>query len=145
MNHVLYYSMTGNTKKMAMAIAGELGVEAKNVKTEATLPQDGLLFIGSGSYGSKPGEDLVKFIEKNDFSGRKVAVFGTSGSGDGKEVESMAALLKGKGAVVVGSYHTKGKAFVVVNMGRPNKDDLDGARKFAREIVMSMDIRKKND
>jgi flavodoxin len=135
MNHVLYYSMTGNTKKMAMAIARELGVEAKNVKTEATLPQDGLLFIGSGSYGSKPGQDLVKYIEKNDFTGRKVALFGTSGSGEGKEVESMADTLKGKGAVIIGSYHTKGKAFVVVNMGHPNKDELDGARKFAREMV----------
>ena len=135
MNHVLYYSMTGNTKKMAMAIARELGVEAKNVKTEVTLPPDGLLFIGSGSYGSKPGEDMVKFIGKNDFAGRKVALFGTSGSGQGKEVESMADALKGKGAVIVGSYYTKGKAFVVVNLGHPNKDDLDGARKFAREMV----------
>jgi flavodoxin len=145
MNHVLYYSMTGNTKKMAMAIAQELGAEAKNVKTEATLPQDGLLFIGSGSYGGKPGEDLVKFIGKNDFAGRKVALFGTSGSGQGKEVESMAETLKNKGAIIVGSYYTRGKSFVVVNMGHPNKDDLDGARKFAREIVMSGDIRKKND
>lgn len=135
MNHVIYYSMTGNTKKMATAIAEELGAVAKNVKTEATLPPDGLLFIGSGSYGSKPGEDLVKFIGKNDFAGRKVALFGTSGSGQGKEVESMAETLKSKGAVIVGSYYTKGKAFVVVNLGHPNKDDLDGARKFAREMV----------
>ena len=135
MNHVLYYSMTGSTKKMAAAIAQELGVEAKNVKTEATLPQDGLLFIGSGCYGDKPGDDMAKFIAKNDFAGRKVALFGTSGAGAGKEVQSMAEALKGKGAVVVGSYYTKGKAFVVVNMGHPNKDELDGARKFAREMV----------
>ncbi|OPY29287.1 MAG: flavodoxin [Methanocella sp. PtaU1.Bin125] len=135
MNHVLYYSMTGNTKKMAAAIAAELGVEARDVRKATGLPQDGLLFIGSGCYGDKPGEDLAKFLANNDLAGRKVALFGTSGAGAGKEVESMAATLKSKGAVVVGSYHSKGKAFVIVNLGHPNKDELDGARRFAREMV----------
>ncbi len=134
MNHVLYYSMTGNTKKMASAIAGELGVKALNIKT-AALPQDGLLFLGSGSYGDKPSEDMAKFIEKNGFAGRKVALFGTSARGAGKEVEGMAEALKQKGAIVIGSYFTKGRAFVVVNFGRPGREDLEGARKFAREMI----------
>jgi flavodoxin I len=136
MNHVLYYSMTGNTKKMATAMAAELGVEAKSIKTETAVPQDGLLFLGSGSYGDKPGEDMAKFIANNDFAGRKVALFGTSGKGEGKEVEGMAVALKQKGATVVGSYYTKGKSFVVVNIGHPNRDDFGGARKFAREMAV---------
>jgi flavodoxin len=135
MNHVLYYSMTGNTKKMASAIAGELGIDATNIKTLMAVPQDGLLFLGSGSYGDKPAEDMTKFIANNDFAGRKVALFGTSGKGEGKEVEGMAVVLKQKGATVVGSYYTKGKSFVVVNIGRPNRDDLEGARTFAREMA----------
>ena len=138
MNHVLYYSMTGNTKKMATAIAAELGVGAKSIKTETAVPQDGLLFLGSGSYGDKPGDDMAKFIGSNDFAGRKVALFGTSGKGEGKEVEGMAEALKKKGAAVVGSYLTKGKSFVVVNIGRPNRDDLAGARKFAREMAVNV-------
>jgi flavodoxin I len=144
MNHVLYYSMTGNTKKLATAIAAELGVEAKNIKTETAIPQEGLLFIGSGSYGDRPAEDMVKLIANCDFTGRKVALFGTSGKGAGKEVEGMAEALKQKGANVMGSYYCKGKSFVVVNIGHPGRDELEGARKFAREIAMSMDIRKKN-
>jgi len=135
MNHVLYYSMTGNTKKMATAIAGELGVEAQSIKAVTAVPPDGLLFIGSGSYGDKHGEDLAKLIEKSDFAGRKVALFGTSARGEGKEVQCMAEALKTKGANVIGSYYTKGKAFVVVNIGHPNRADLDGARKFAREMA----------
>ena len=70
MNHVLYYSMTGNTKKIAAAIAGELGVEARGIKSVDVLPQEGLLFLGSGSYGDKPGEDVAKFIADGDFAGR---------------------------------------------------------------------------
>jgi flavodoxin len=135
MSHVLYYSLTGNTKKMASAIAGEIGVEAKSIKTVTGVPQGGILFIGSGNYGDKPGEDLARFIDGNDFSGRKVALFGTSGKGEGKEVRSMADALEQKGAAIVGSYYTKGKAFVVINIGHPDRGDLEGARKFAREMA----------
>jgi flavodoxin len=135
MSHVLYYSLTGNTKKLASAIAEELGVEAQNIKSATSVPADGVLFMGSGSYGDKPGEDMARFIEKNDFASRKVALFGTSGAGAGKEVQAMAEALKQKRAIVLGSYFTKGKAFVVVNIGRPSKEDLEGARKFAREMA----------
>jgi flavodoxin I len=135
MSHVLYYSMTGNTKKMAKAIAAELGIEAKNVRTEKAVPNDGILFIGSGCYGDRPGEDMAKYLGNNDFTGRKVALFGTSGEGEGKEVRAMAEALKQKGANVIGSYYCKGKAFVVVNIGHPNRDELEGARKFAKEMA----------
>jgi flavodoxin I len=135
MASVLYYSMTGSTKKMASAIAEELGVEALDVKKAASVPQDGVLFLGSGCYGDKPGEDMAKLIAAHDFTGRKVALFGTSGAGAGKEVAAMEESLKNKGATILGSYHSKGRAFVVVNIGHPNKDDLEGARKFAREMA----------
>ena len=135
MAHVLYYSMTGNTKKLASAIAGELGVEAAAIKSLPAVPADGLLFLGSGSYGDKPSDEMARFIASNNFSGRKVALFGTSGSGEGKEVQVMAEALKQKGAIVIGSYYCKGKAFVVVNIGRPCKDDITAVRLFAREMA----------
>jgi flavodoxin len=135
MAHVLYYSLTGNTRKMAAAIAGELGVEAQSVKSAAGVPKDGLLFLGSGSYGDKPSDDMAKFIENNKFTGRKVALFGTSGKGAGLEVRVMEEALKQKGANIIGNYYCKGKAFVVVNIGHPGRDDLEGARKFAREMA----------
>lgn len=135
MTHVLYYSMTGNTRKIASAIAEELGIEAQSIKALAAVPQDGLLFIGSGNYGDKPSEDMAKFIEKYDFKDRMVALFGTSGKGAGLEVRAMEEALKQKGANVIGSYYSKGRSFVVVNIGHPGRDDLEGARKFAREMA----------
>ena len=135
MSNVIYYSMTGNTRKMAAAIAGELGVEAQSLKKLAGVPKDGLLFLGSGSYGDKPSEDMAKFIENNDFTGRKVALFGTSGKGEGLEVRCMEEALKQKGANIIGNYYCKGKSFIVVNIGHPGRDDLEGARKFAREMA----------
>jgi flavodoxin len=127
--------MGGNTKKVADAIAGELDVAAKSVKLLNALPEAGILFLGSGSYGDKPGEDMAKFIEAYDFTGRNVALFGTSGKGAGLEVAAMAEALKKKGANILGDYHCKGRAFVLVNIGSPGKEDLEAARKFAREMA----------
>jgi flavodoxin len=135
MHQVLFYSMGGNTRKLADAIAEELGAKSADVKAASIDPGAGVIFLGSGCYGGKPGEDMMKFIGKNDFTGRRVALFGTSAWGHGKEVQAMEDALKQKGANVVGSYYTKGKFLVVVSMGHPNEDDLAGARKFAREMA----------
>lgn len=135
MHQVLYYSRGGNTRKVADAIAGELGVKAAVVKGATLSPGPGVAFLGSGCYGGKPGADLLKFIEANDFRGRQVAVFGTSGGGTGNEVKVMAEALKGKGASVRGSYYCAGKAWLLFSRGHPDAKDLEGAKQFARDMV----------
>jgi len=135
MSNVIYYSMLGHTKKMAEVIAEELGVAAVNVKDVTALPSDGVLFLGSGCYGGKPGDDMVKFIEGHDFTGRKVAVFGTSGGNTGKETQALSDALKQKGADVLDSYHTAGSFLLVVSAGHPDGKDLDGARAFAKKLA----------
>jgi flavodoxin len=127
-------SRGGNTRKMADAIADELGIKAENVTT--SLPESKILFLGSGTYGGKPGEAMMKFIESGNVSGRKVAIFGTSASlaGGQKMISAMTDMLMQKGAIILGSYHCKGR-FLLVNWGHPNKEDLDNARKFAREMI----------
>jgi flavodoxin len=128
-------SRGGNTRKVADAIAEELGVTVGDIT--ASLPDDvKLLFLGSGTYGGKPGEALMKFIGSGSFTGKKVAMFGTSASPAGSEkmIAVMTDALKQKGATISGSYHCGGK-FLVLNWGRPNKEDLDNAKKFAREMV----------
>ena len=90
-----------------------------DIRTVLIDPATEIIVLGSGCYGSEPGEDMMKFIENNDFSGRNVAVFGTSGGNAGIEVDLMAAALKHKGATVLGSYHCKGKAFSRYSTGPP--------------------------
>jgi flavodoxin len=135
MHQVLFYSRGGNTRKLADAIAGELGVKAADVRAASLDAGPGVIFLGSGCYGGKPGGDMMKFIEKNDFAGRNVALFGTSGGNLGVEVQAMEEAVKQKGANVLGSYHTRGKFLVFISMGHPNEDDLAGARKFAGEMA----------
>ena len=136
MFEVVYYSMSGNTKKVAEAIAAELDVTVENVKAKEWLTKDSFVFLGSGCYGSNPGKELQKFIARNDFKGREVALFGTSSGGRGDEVRVMEELLKSKGALIKGSFYCKGR-FVLLNRGHPNGEELAGAREFAKEMKKS--------
>ncbi len=130
---VIYFSKKGNTKKVAEAIASELDVEAENVK-DTKLDKNALVFLGSGCYGGKPAKLMTKFIRDNDFRSRNVALFGTSGSGEGKEVAEMERILRTKEATIKGTFFCKGK-FIFFNRGRPSEDDLKGTQKFAKRMV----------
>ena len=131
---VVVDSRGGNTRKVADAIADELGIKATDVTISP--PDDAkILFLGSGTYGGKPGDAMMNFIGSGTFTGRKVALFGTSSSVAGSQnmIAVMADALKGKGATILGSYHCRGK-FLLLNWGHPNKEDLDNAKKFAQEM-----------
>ena len=136
MFEVVYYSMSGNTKKVAEAIAAELDVKAENVKAKEWLTKGSFVFLGSGCYAGKPGKGLQEFIARNDFKGREVALFGTSAGGGGDEVRVMEELLKLEGALMKGSFYCKGRC-VLVNRGHPNDEELAGAREFAKEMKKS--------
>ncbi len=133
---VIVYSRGGNTRKLADAIAEELGVKAVDVK--AATPGDAkVLFLGSGTYGGRPGNEMMDFINSNNFTGLKVAIFYTSANphGNQKLVDAMTGALKSKGATIQGIFHCPGKFLLFMNRGRPNKEDLDNAKKFAKEMV----------
>jgi flavodoxin len=127
-------SRGGNTRKVADAIAEELGITVTDLST--LLPDTTkILFLGSGTYGGRPGEALMKFIGSGTFTGSRVAIFGTSYSPAGSEkmIAVMADALTQKGAIILGSWHCRGK-FLLLNRGHPDREDLDNAKKFAREM-----------
>jgi len=134
---VVYCSISGNTKKVAEAIADELGVKAENVKEKEWLTQGSFVFLGSGCYGGKPGKGLQGFIARNDFKGRQVALFGTSMGGRGDEVRVMEELLKWEGALIRGSFYCKGRFFFFFSRGHPIDEELAKAREFAKEMKRS--------
>ena len=140
MFEVIYYSMTGNTKKVAEAIATELDVIAENVKTKAKLAEESFVFLGAGKYGPLRSWGLQEFIDGNNFDGRKVALFGTSGDGKGKEVEALEETVTAKGAKISGRFYCKGEFLFIINRKHPTSEDLENARKFARELVLQRDF-----
>ena len=135
MFEVVYYSLTGNTRRVAEAIATELDVAAEDVKAKDRLAEDSFVFLGAGKYGPLQGWGLKRFIDRNDFHGRKVALFGTSGDGTGREVGALEELAAAKGAEIAGSFHCRGEFLFLVNRGHPTSQDLANARRFAREMA----------
>jgi len=133
MYEVIYYSVTGNTKKVADAIAGELGVTARNIKTVDKVDQDALVFLGSGYYGAVLVKEISDFIERNRMQGRKMALFGTSGFGWERELALMEKQISNKGVEVVGRFNCFGR-FAAVKRGHPTTDELEDARRFASSI-----------
>ena len=130
---VIYFSRKGSTKKIADAIASELDVQAEDVK-KVKLKNNVFVFLGSGCYGGKPGKHMVKFIDNNDFKSVNVALFGTSGGGEGKETEVMESKLKEKDANVKGKYFCNGKAWLI-NKDKPSAQDIADAKKFAKKMI----------
>jgi flavodoxin len=134
MYEVIYFSRGGNTRKLAAAIADELGVKAKHIRGAKTLSPDTELFLGSGLYLLRPSKLVRAFIRNNDLEGRKIALFGCSTTGIGIEVMGMERLLRRRGAVVTGKFHCPGK-FSFLRKGRPSEKDIAAARTFARTIL----------
>ena len=60
---VRYYTKTGNTKKLAMAVAEALGAEALPISVPVTEPVD-LLFLGNSYYAFNIDPEVRGFIQK---------------------------------------------------------------------------------
>jgi flavodoxin len=135
---VVYFSRGGKTKKVAEAIAQELGCPAIDIKQETPDPSGvDMLIIGSGNYVGRTDDRLLTFINNlNPSPDKKAAVFATSGGPDPKVISILQQALEAKGYNVVSSFKCRGK-FLFTNRGRPNEEDLKNAKAFARELMKS--------
>jgi flavodoxin len=130
---VRYYSKSGNTKKLAEAIAKAVGAAVEPTDTALTEPVD-LLFLGGAIYGGNEDGHIRDFAGKlTADTVKSVAVFGTSMSGK-SILPLIEGSLSGKGIPVAGSFACKGK-FLFINLGRPNDQDCADAAAFARKLI----------
>ena len=119
---VVYYSRTGKTRFVAEKVASELKAEIEEVvdlknrsgrfgflkagydatrgnKTEIAetqkLPSDfNLIVVGTPVWNSRPASAVSTYLKRNDFAGKKVAVFCTNeGMGEEKAVDRTKALI----------------------------------------------------
>lgn len=134
---VRYYTQTGNTKRLAEAIAKELGVEALPIDTPINEKVD-VLLLGNSYYAFTIAPEVSTFVSglSKDKVGR-IINFGTAAmmKSTYKKVRSVASTV---GIPVLDKeFHCKGE-FKGMNKGRPNEDDLNAAREFARNIKKEM-------
>ncbi len=132
---VVYYSRGGKTRKVADAIAQQLGCEAINVEREIPkVAEVDMLLVGSGQYLGKLHKSLRNFLDGLQPSGKnKAAVFATAGGPNPKVINILKETLEAKGYLIVSSFKCRGR-FLFFNWSHPNEKDLENAKAFANEL-----------
>jgi flavodoxin len=133
-----------NTEKVAQAMAEELGADLLPVgqAQPETLTAYDLIGFGSGIYGGKFHETLLQFVEGlPTVTGKQAFIFSTCGIRGTEWHAALKEMLVNRGFSITGEFSCKGldtvgplKLFGGINKGRPNEEDLEEARVFARRL-----------
>lgn len=127
---VRYYTKTGNTKRLAEAIAKELGVEALPLTSPVTEPVD-ILFLGNSYYAFTIDPEVRNFISSlpKDKVG-KIVNFGSAALLNSTYKKVKAEADKAGIPMDEKEFHCKGE-FKMLHKGKPDAEDLRAAAEFA--------------
>jgi flavodoxin len=131
---VRYYTKTGNTKRLAEAVAKAAGTEAEPISVPLGEPVD-ILFLGNSYYAFTIDPEVRDFIRSLDKSkvGR-IVNFGSAAMLNSTWKKVKAEADKAGIPMDEREFHCKGE-FKGLHKGRPNEDDLKAAAAFAKGIV----------
>ena len=131
---VRYYTKTGNTKKLAEAVAGALGVEALPISVPVGEAVD-LLFLGNSYYAFSIDPEVRDFVRALDKSlVGKIVNFGSAAMLNSTYKKVKAEADRAGIPMAEREFHCRGE-FKGVHKGRPNEEDLAAAAAFARSFV----------
>ncbi len=136
---VIYWSQTGNTEAMAQAIAqgaGSAGAEVSLLTVEETSPQQALTFdvlaLGCPAMGAEVLEEEVfdPFFTQLEgkLSGKKVALFGSYGWGDGQWMRDWQERAEAAGA------HLFRREGLIINEA-PDDQGIADCEAFGQELA----------
>ena len=131
---VRYYTKTGNTKKLAEAVAAAVGVEALPLSVPLTEKVD-ILFLGNSYYAfsiDPEVRDFVRGLDK-DMVG-KIVNFGSAAMLNSTYKKVKAEADKAGIPMDGREFHCKGE-FKGLHKGKPDASDLKAAAEFARSVV----------
>ncbi|MBR6959658.1 MAG: flavodoxin [Clostridiales bacterium] len=131
---VRYYTKTGNTKRLAEAVAKAAGVEALPISEPVTEPVD-LLFLGSSYYAfsiDPEVRDFIRTLDKDNVG--NIAVFGSAAMMKSTYKKVRAEADKIGIPVDDREFHCKGE-FKGMHKGKPDEADLAAAAEFAKSMI----------
>ncbi len=130
---VRYLSKSGNTKKIADAIARASGCKAESIEHGIEEETD-LLFLGAAVYAAGIDSQMKEFINHLDHKVKKVVVFSTAAVLPSAYPQMKKILMQNNIAVDEQEFHCRGK-FAMMHSGRPNASDIQAAEKFAKTVI----------
>ena len=131
---VRYYTKTGNTKKLAEAIAQAVGAEALPISEPIREPVD-VLFLGNSYYAFSIDPEVRAFIRGLDKKkvGR-IVNFGSAAMLNSTWKKVKAEAEKVGIPVDDQEFHCRGE-FKGIHKGKPDEADLKAAAEFAKKII----------
>ena len=131
---VRYYTKTGNTKRLAEAIAKAVGADALPISSPLTEPVD-ILFLGNSYYAFTIDPEVRQFIASLDKKMvGKIVNFGSAAMMNSTWKKVKAVAEKAGIPMDEREFHCKGE-FKGVHKGKPDEADLRAAAEFAGKIV----------
>ena len=131
---VRYYTKTGNTKRLAEAVAQTAGVEALPLTSPITEPVD-ILFLGNSYYAFSIDPEVRAFIRSLDKAKvGKIVNFGSAAMLNSTYKKVKAEADKVGIPMDEREFHCKGE-FKGVHKGKPDQEDLKAAEEFTRKII----------
>ncbi len=131
---VRYYTKTGNTKRLAEAVAEAVGAEALPLSVPVEEPVD-ILFLGNSYYAFSIDPEVRAFIRELDRSkvGR-IVNFGSAAMLNSTYKKVKAEADRIGVPMDEREFHCRGE-FKGLHKGRPNAEDLAAAAAFAKAVV----------
>ena len=131
---VRYYTKTGNTKKLAEAVAAAVGVEALPISEPISEKVD-ILFLGNSYYAFSIDPEVRAFIRSLDKSlVGKIANFGSAALLNSTYKKVKAEADKVGIPMVEKEFHCRGE-FKGAHKGKPDENDLAAAAAFAESLI----------
>ena len=131
---VRYYTKTGNTKRLAEAVAEAVGAEALPISEPVAEPVD-ILFLGNSYYAFSIDPEVREFVASLDKKKvGKIVNFGSAAMLNSTFKKVKAEANKVGIPMDEREFHCKGE-FKGLHKGQPNEDDLRAAAEFAKAIV----------
>ncbi len=130
---VRYYTQTGNTKKLADAIAEELGVAAKPV-TEPLEEKAEVLFLCNSVYWAGIDKQVKKFVKDNAGNIGTLVNVSTAALIESTFNQMKKVALEAGVTLCDQEFHCRGK-FSALHAGHPDVEDLKAVRVFAKKVT----------
>ncbi|MBQ8824821.1 MAG: flavodoxin [Ruminococcus sp.] len=130
---VIYWSGTGNTEQMAIAIAEATGGELFKVSDFSdSIAEYDRIALGCSAMGDEVLEEsefepFFSAIE-NELNGKTVALFGSYGWGDGQWMRDWEERVKNAGANLI-----NGEGLIVNET--PSDEDLENCKELGKELI----------
>ena len=127
---VRYYTKSGNTKRLAEAVAEALDVKAQAVDQPMSGRAD-VVFMCASVYAGSPDKAVSDFVKQNARDIGKLVVLSTSASGKSTHAK-IKAMAEDMGIQVADAFFHCPGAFMFLHKNRPNAEDCRKAIEFAK-------------